>query len=207
MKRTLQFLLLACALTAGAVQAQTANSAAGSIANSGANAGSNSGATAIINFPATPSQQSYTSTSTSTSTLNTNASGSTSVKMAPQVVVSGPASGPCNGFSAGVGGSWMGGGLGFNMSKVDEGCEERETARIYAMMGDPATAKQILDNSEVMQRTRLRQKARDDAAAAPKAATVAAPVTAAKPSDADLCAQARAKDDKPLAMRVCTAGL
>lgn len=188
------------AMVAGVANAQTANAGSASQSAAGANSGSNSGATAVINFPVNPEQQSVTSHAT----VSTNSSGTTTIRTAPNVVVSGPASGPCNGLGLGAGGSWLGGSAAFNFSKVDEGCEERETARVYAMVGDVATAKLILDNSEVMVRTRERQKVRDEMAK-PKVSHHGGTMTVAAtaPSDADLCSQARAKDDKALALRVC----
>lgn len=61
-------------------------------------------------------------------------SGGYSIRSAPPVTVTGPASGPCTGVSGGFGASWMGGGLGINGASVDRNCSLRENARIMAMI-------------------------------------------------------------------------
>ena len=83
---------------------------------------------------------------------NINYSGSYTVKSAPNIAIGGPASGPCNGFSGGIGGSWLGGALGLNVSTVDEGCEDRETARMFHQLGDTKTGLEILKHSKAYQR-------------------------------------------------------
>lgn len=105
-------------------------------------------------------------------------SGGYDIKSAPSVVLGGPASGPCNGASGGLGLSVMGGGGAFNFSKVDEGCEERETARMLHMIGKTAEADALLKSGDVWQRHLKRQQ---DQAAAKKAeaAPAATPVRAA----------------------------
>lgn len=59
--------------------------------------------------------------------------GTTTVKMAPAIAMSGPASGPCTGVSGGVGMSGPGWGLGFNGSTVMDDCRLRENTRVLGM--------------------------------------------------------------------------
>jgi hypothetical protein len=59
--------------------------------------------------------------------------GTTTVKMAPAIAMSGPASGPCTGISGGVGMSGPGWGLGFNGSTVMDDCRLRENTRVLGM--------------------------------------------------------------------------
>ncbi|HEX5865954.1 MAG TPA: hypothetical protein VF014_17140, partial [Casimicrobiaceae bacterium] len=80
-----------------------------------------------------------------------NYQGSYKVKNTPDVGVGGPASGPCNGFSGGIGVSMAGIGIGANASTVDEGCSARETARVAAMIGRMDVANAILDNLPIVQ--------------------------------------------------------
>lgn len=116
-------------------------------------------------FPAAPVE----------TTQNIRYSGTQTVRNVPGVVVSGPASGPCNGASGGLGIAVPGMGIGANFSKVDEGCEERETARIAFLAGRPDLGNLILENTEVVQRAKKRQAARDEAA---KKAAIEQPVIA-----------------------------
>jgi hypothetical protein len=59
--------------------------------------------------------------------------GTTTVKMAPAIAMSGPASGPCTGVSGGVGLSGPGWGVGFNGSTVMDDCRMRENTRVLGM--------------------------------------------------------------------------
>lgn len=104
-------------------------------------------------------------------------SGGYSIKSAPGVVLGGPASGPCNGASGGMGLSVMGGGGAFNFSKVDEGCEERETARMLHMIGKTNDADALLKSGDVWQRHVKRQQEQQPKKA--EATPVATPVRAA----------------------------
>jgi hypothetical protein len=76
-----------------------------------------------------------------------NYSGTYTVKSAPAIALGGPASGPCNGFSGGVAGSGIGFGFAANASTVDIGCEDRETARMFHLLGDTKTGLEILKSS------------------------------------------------------------
>jgi hypothetical protein len=104
-------------------------------------------------------------------------SGSQTIKNTPDVSVGGPASGPCNGFSGGVGVSVPGFAIGANASTVDKGCEARETARVAAMLGRMDIANAVLEHISVVEEA-LKAKAERDAA---KQAALAAP---AKPTRA-----------------------
>ena len=77
-------------------------------------------------------------------------SGEYKVKNVAPVSIGGPASGPCNGFSGGIGMSAPGWAIGANASTVDYGCEQREGARIAAMMGRMDIANAILEDMEVV---------------------------------------------------------
>ena len=94
-------------------------------------------------------------------------SGSYKVKNTPDVGIGGPASGPCNGFSAGIGVSVAGFGIGANASSVDEGCTARETARVAAMLGRMDIANAVLENLPAVQAA-LRAKAEREAALRPR---------------------------------------
>lgn len=96
----------------------------------------------------------------------------------PSIALGGPASGPCNGFSAGIGVTVPGFGIAGNMSKVDEGCEERETARIAALMGRMDIANLILEETAVVKRARERRAAAQQQPAK-KAEVAPAPVAQA----------------------------
>jgi len=149
--------IFAACLLAMSAQAQEATSTA--VAGSNAQAGAASQAAAVsanqqgneqsIQFINTiPDVQKYETRDTQHITY----SGKHSVKTVPGVVVSGPASGPCNGASGGVGIAGVGFGVGANFSKVDEGCEDRETARMLGMLGRSDLALQLLMSSEVWKR-------------------------------------------------------
>jgi hypothetical protein len=60
-------------------------------------------------------------------------SGSQTVKSAPAIQMSGPASGPCTGASGGVGISGPGWGVGLNGSAVMDDCRMRENTRVLGM--------------------------------------------------------------------------
>ena len=92
--------------------------------------------------------------------------GSYKLKNTPDVSVGGPASGPCNGFSGGVGVSVAGFAIGANASTVDEGCSARETARVAAMIGRMDVANAILDNLPIVQAA-MKAKATREALALP----------------------------------------
>ena len=89
-------------------------------------------------------------------------SGSYKLKNTPDVSVGGPASGPCNGFSGGLGFSMAGMAIGANASTVDEGCTARETARVAAMIGRMDIANAVLENLPAVQAA-LRSKAAREA--------------------------------------------
>ncbi len=94
---------------------------------------------------------------------NVRYSGSQTIKNTPDVSVGGPASGPCNGFSGGVGVSVPGFAIGANASTVDKGCEARETARIAAMLGRMDIANAVLEHIGVVEEA-LKAKAEREAA-------------------------------------------
>jgi hypothetical protein len=103
--------------------------------------------------------------------------GSYKLKNTPDVSVGGPASGPCNGFSGGVGVSMAGFAIGANTSTVDEACSARETARIAAMIGRMDVANAILDNLPIVVAA-MKAKAAREALALP-AKSSEAPATSA----------------------------
>ncbi len=108
---------------------------------------------------------------------NVNYNGSYKIKNTPDVSIGGPASGPCNGFSGGIGFSGPGFAIGANTSTVDPGCTARETARIAAMLGRMDIANAVLENTSVVQEALKAKAARQAAEAPPPAvATPAAPV-------------------------------
>ena len=104
--------------------------------------------------------------------------GSYKVKNTPDVGVGGPASGPCNGFSAGLGVSVAGFGIGGNTSTVDEGCTARETARVAAMIGRMDIANAVLENLPAVQAA-LRAKAARETVPARSEAPVPTPASTA----------------------------
>ena len=79
-------------------------------------------------------------------------SGTQKIKNTPEASIGGPASGPCNGFSGGIGVSMPGFAIGANTSTVDPGCTARETARIAAMLGRMDIANAVLENTSVVRR-------------------------------------------------------
>ena len=105
----------------------------------------------------------------------------TTLRNTPGVVVSGPASGPCNGLSAGIGLGLPGFGGGVNFSSVDEGCEERETARILGLMGEKDAGIALIKSGAVWQRhlKRLQEMKKAEAIPSPLAAAPAPKVVAA----------------------------
>jgi hypothetical protein len=94
-------------------------------------------------------------------------SGSYKLKNTPDVGIGGPASGPCNGFSASLGFSIAGLGVGGNTSTVDENCTARETARVAAMLGRMDIANAILENLPAVQAA-LKAKAAREAMERPR---------------------------------------
>ena len=111
---------------------------------------------------------------------NVRYSGTQKIKNTPDASIGGPASGPCNGFSGGIGVSVPGFAVGANTSTVDPGCTARETARIAAMLGRMDIANAVLENTSVVQEA-LKAKAARQAAeqAPPPVARLDAPVQAA----------------------------
>jgi len=86
-----------------------------------------------------------------------NYSGAYTVKSAPAIAIGGPASGPCNGFSGGIAGSGIGFGFAANASTLDEGCEDRETARMLHLLGDTAAGLELLKTSKAYTRMQERK--------------------------------------------------
>lgn len=151
MKRIIMVLAVAALFGASVAQADTtSNALAGAAAQQG-----------LVNSP----------------TINIPASvipTETKLKNTPAFGMSGPASGPCNGFSGGLTGVVAGFGGGVNFSKVDEGCEDRETARMLGLLGEKEAGVQLLKSSEAWQRHLERTKQQ----AAAKKAEAPAPVQA-----------------------------
>ena len=110
---------------------------------------------------------------------NVRYSGSQTIKNTPDVSVGGPASGPCNGFSGGIGVSVPGFAIGANASTVDKGCEARETARIAAMLGRMDIANAVLEHIGVVEEA---LKAKAEREAAKKAAINASPPAQTAPA-------------------------
>jgi hypothetical protein len=106
---------------------------------------------------------------------NVHYSGTQKIKNTADISVGGPASGPCNGFSGGLGVSVPGFAIGANASTVDPGCTARETARIAAMLGRMDIANAVLENTTVVQEALKAKAARLAAEAGPPA--VAAPAS------------------------------
>jgi hypothetical protein len=109
-------------------------------------------------------------------------SGSYKLKNTPDINVGGPASGPCNGFSGGLGFSIAGMSIGGNASTVDENCTARETARVAAMIGRMDIANAVLENLPGVQAA-LRARAAREAALTGQVGT--APLRSAPGPDAD----------------------
>ena len=97
---------------------------------------------------------------------NVRYSGTQKIKNTPDASIGGPASGPCNGFSGGIGVSVPGFAVGANTSTVDPGCTARETARIAAMLGRMDIANAVLENTSVVQEALKAKAARLAAEAA-----------------------------------------
>lgn len=143
-------------------QKQSSHSSSGSISGAAASQGNTQGVT--FNSPGTIDY-----------------SGKYTVISAPPVAIGGPASGPCNGLSAGLGLSLPGFGLLGNMSKVDEGCEERETARMLGLLGRMDDAVAVLKSGTVWQRHVERtQAAQKKAEVDQKMASTSAPASTIK---------------------------
>lgn len=134
------------------------------------------------------------------------------IKNTPSLAIGGPASGPCNGFSAGIGVAVPGFGLTGNMSKVDEGCEERETARIAALMGRMDIANLVLEEMDVVKRAKARRDAGQKPAMTPAKKAEVVPAkpqlvamsTQITPSEQtrNICEQARLSGDTFIAQRL-----
>lgn len=90
-------------------------------------------------------------------------SGGYKIKNTPDASLGGPASGPCNGFSGGLGFSGPGFAVGANTSTVDKGCEMRETARVAAMLGRMDLANAVLENIAIVQEALKAKAKRSDA--------------------------------------------
>jgi len=108
-------------------------------------------------------------------------SGSYKLKNTPDINVGGPASGPCNGFSGGLGFSMAGLSIGGNASTVDEGCTARETARVAAMIGRMDIANAVLENLPAVQAA-LRAKAIREAILNGQPSTTSTTTTPLRPS-------------------------
>ncbi len=122
-------------------------------------------------------------------------SGEYTIKSAPAIGIPGPASGACNGFSATVGASWIGAGVGGGVSLLDETCvDDRAAARFIHMaqaaatMGATALAQRYMQAAEDIQMNseaykRSQQKKSDaQPKPAPRAeAPAATPVRTAAP--------------------------
>jgi hypothetical protein len=133
----------------GAGGSASGGSATGGVANGGSAANTNAQSS---NSAQTNAQNiNITNTNPPDSTSNINYSGSYKLKNTPDVSLGGPASGPCNGFSGGLGVSTPGFAVGANTSTVDRGCEARETARVAAMLGRMDIANAVLENISLVQ--------------------------------------------------------
>jgi hypothetical protein len=110
-------------------------------------------------------------------------SGSYKLKNTPDINVGGPASGPCNGFSGGLGFSMAGMSIGGNASTVDEGCTARETARVAAMIGRMDIANAVLENLPAVQAA-LRAKAIREAMLNGQTSNTSTTTTPLRPSPA-----------------------
>ena len=124
--------------------------------------------------------------------------GSYKLKNTPDVNVGGPASGPCNGFSGGLGVSMAGISVGANASTVDEGCSARETARIAAMVGRMDIANAILDNLPIVQAAMKAKGAREALALPPKSEETPATTAPAQSSPAPVPMQTQAQREAAL---------
>ena len=135
--------------TGGAGGSATGGAATGGVANGGSAANTNAQTAQAAQTNA--QNINITNTNPPESTSNINYSGSYKLKNTPDVSLGGPASGPCNGFSGGLGVSTPGFAVGANTSTVDRGCEARETARVAAMLGRMDIANAVLENISLVQ--------------------------------------------------------
>lgn len=132
---------------------------------------------------------------------NINYQGSYKIKNTPDVNVGGPASGPCNGYSGGLGVSMAGFSIGANASTVDEGCSARETARIAAMMGRMDVANAILENLPIVQAA-MKAKAEREALALPaKSSEIPATTAPAQFSPTPIPAPVLTQEQREAALR------
>lgn len=139
-------------------------------------------------------------------------SGGYSVKSAPSFALGGPASGPCNGLSAGIAASFMGGGFAANMSQESDRCNAREEARIAALAGRMEIANAIIEEFPAYQAA---LKAKQERAAAQKKAELAPTPVASVPAmkvasapspqeqNVNSCTWAKSTGDQFLAARHC----
>lgn len=96
------------------------------------------------------------------------------IRSAPAISIPGPASGPCNGASLTLGASVIGGGGGIGYSGVDQGCEERELARMLSLSGRNDLALDVLQNTDAYKRVQERKAAAAKKAEADKQEQLAA---------------------------------
>jgi hypothetical protein len=82
---------------------------------------------------ATRAEQILSGGTTNTTTESVNYHGTYTIKSAPAIAMSGPASGPCTGSSGGLGLSGPGWGFGANGSSVMADCRLRENTRVIGM--------------------------------------------------------------------------
>lgn len=129
----------------------TGGSATGGVANGGSAANTNAQTNAQAAAQTNAQNINITNTAPPQTTSDINYSGSYKLKNTPDVSLGGPASGPCNGFSGGLGVSTPGFAVGANTSTVDRGCEARETARVAAMLGRMDIANAVLENISLVQ--------------------------------------------------------
>lgn len=116
--------------TSGSISGSDARSVAGAVGSADSSSGAASGSNSSITMNVEASQP----LRETRADVFTHASGTTTIKSAPGIAMSGPASGPCTGRSGGLGASWLGGGVGLNYAEVDRGCMLRENARMFAMI-------------------------------------------------------------------------
>lgn len=146
MKKSLIILAMLAACGAASAQEATANSQAGSASQAGASSGSQAEVTINNTSPETQTlnyNQTVTGTTraeqilsggyTNTENNNVHYSGTQTLKNVPAIAMSGPASGPCTGFSGGVGLAGPGWGVGVNGSSVMVDCRVRENVRVTGM--------------------------------------------------------------------------
>lgn len=118
-------------------------------------------------------------TGTSTVTFNESSgvhySGEYKVKNVDGIMLGGPASGPCNGFSGGLSLAIPGVSAAANASTVDLGCEQREAARVAAMIGRMDVANAVLEDMDVVKTALKNRDAKKQAAAATASNVASAP--------------------------------